>query len=99
MKKMSLALGSTAVIVLAALHAPAQAQPRPLAHGPHVLVVPAPPRPVARPHPAPGQVHGHVYRPAYRHHHRAYHRHAWRDSDHDGVPNRYDRRPHNPYRR
>jgi len=24
---------------------------------------------------------------------------GWRDSDHDGVPNRYDRSPHNPYRR
>ncbi len=27
------------------------------------------------------------------------HRGAWRDADHDGVPNRYDRAPHNPYRR
>ena len=28
------------------------------------------------------------------------HRHwGWRDDDHDGVPNRYDRAPHNPYRR
>lgn len=28
-----------------------------------------------------------------------HHRHGgWRDSDGDGVPNRYDRRPHNPYR-
>jgi hypothetical protein len=95
MKKMSLAIGTAAVVVLAALHAPAQAQPRHLAHGSHVVVVPAPPRPVVRPHPVPR----HVYGPAYRHHHRAYHRHAWRDSDHDGVPNRYDRRPHNPYRR
>ena len=23
---------------------------------------------------------------------------GWRDADGDGVPNRYDRRPHNPYR-
>lgn len=97
MKKMSLAIGTAALAVLAVLHAPAQAQPHPrhLAHRPHVVVVPAPPRPVLRPHP----VARHVYRPAYRHDHRAYHRHAWRDSDRDGVPNRYDRRPHNPYRR
>ena len=26
------------------------------------------------------------------------HGHGLRDSDGDGVPNRYDRRPHNPYR-
>jgi hypothetical protein len=32
---------------------------------------------------------------APRHHHR---RHWQRDSDRDGVPNRFDRRPHNPYR-
>jgi hypothetical protein len=37
---------------------------------------------------------GHVYH-APRHHHR---RHWQRDSDRDGVPNRFDRRPHNPYR-
>lgn len=24
---------------------------------------------------------------------------GWRDHDHDGVPNRYDRRPNDPYRR
>lgn len=24
---------------------------------------------------------------------------AWGDADHDGVPNRYDRAPNNPYRR
>ncbi len=35
-----------------------------------------------------------VYARPYRHH-RPY---GWRDSDHDGVPNRFDRRPHNPYR-
>ena len=27
------------------------------------------------------------------------HRHGWRDSDHDGVPDRFDRHPFNPYRR
>jgi len=38
-----------------------------------------------------------VYYERYHHHHRAYQR-GWRDRDHDGVPNRYDRRPNNPYR-
>ena len=44
---------------------------------------------------------GYVYAPPYwyerdgRHHYR---RGAWRhgDADHDGVPNRFDRRPYNP---
>ncbi|MGZ5785269.1 MAG: hypothetical protein ACXWJM_05065 [Ramlibacter sp.] len=31
--------------------------------------------------------------------HHGYERSAWADSDHDGVPNRYDRAPYNPYRR
>jgi hypothetical protein len=44
---------------------------------------------------------GYVYSPVrweYRGGH--YYRHAagWRDSDHDGVPNRYDRAPRNPTR-
>ncbi|WP_225781690.1 hypothetical protein [Xenophilus sp. Marseille-Q4582] len=29
---------------------------------------------------------------------RAQQRHGWYDNDRDGVPNRYDRRPNNPYR-
>ena len=32
---------------------------------------------------------------SYRHHR---HHGAWRDADRDGVPNRYDRAPNNPYR-
>jgi hypothetical protein len=36
-----------------------------------------------------------VYRDGRYHHRRA----GWRDADRDGVPNRYDRAPHNPYRR
>jgi hypothetical protein len=32
--------------------------------------------------------------------HRSHHRRgAWGDADRDGVPNRYDREPYNPYRR
>jgi hypothetical protein len=38
-------------------------------------------------------------RPVYVHPHRHYHhKRYYRDRDRDGVPNRYDRRPNNPYR-
>ena len=37
-------------------------------------------------------------REEWRRHH-GWERSAWADSDHDGVPNRYDRAPNNPYRR
>jgi hypothetical protein len=37
-----------------------------------------------------------VYYNGYRHHDR---RGAWADADRDGVPNRFDRAPNNPYRR
>lgn len=62
----------------------------------------------------PGYYHPHAERQAraYRHAQREYHRqlqwqqrqawrahrHGMRDYDRDGVPNRYDRRPNNPYR-
>ncbi len=64
--------------------APVYAQPRP------VYVQPRPvymqPRPV-------------YYTPEYRHKHHHKHRHySRRDRDGDGVPNRYDRSPRNPYR-
>jgi len=99
MKKLSLAIGTAALVALSALSAPAQAQPH---HGhpgyrPQVIVVqpPPPPRHVVR--------HGH--HPRYdRHHHQRYDRHdrrhraGYRDNDRDGVPNRYDSRPNNPYR-
>lgn len=43
---------------------------------------------------------GHHHAPARWHPHgHYYHRPAgWRDDDGDGVPNRFDRRPRNPYR-
>lgn len=44
--------------------------------------------------------HGYHYEPArwVHHHGRYYYRGAgWRDADRDGVPNRYDRAPHDPY--
>jgi len=89
MKKLSLALAAATLLALAALSAPAQAQPHLGDHGyrPHVVVVPPPPPHVVR--------HGY----AHRHDRHAGYRHARRDSDRDGVPDRYDRRPHNPYRR
>ncbi|RRH86719.1 hypothetical protein EH244_19055 [Variovorax beijingensis] len=93
MKKLSLALATAALLSLAALSAPAQAQPHHGDHGyrPHVVVVPPPPpRHVVRRHDRHAD---------YRHGRRADYRHARRDSDRDGVPDRYDRRPHNPYRR
>jgi hypothetical protein len=97
MKKLSLALGAAVLASLAALSAPAQAQPH---HGdggyrPHVVVVPPPPpRHVVR-HGYDHRYDRYDRRADYRHGHR----HARRDSDRDGVPDRYDRRPHNPYRR
>lgn len=44
-----------------------------------------------------------AYREAYRHRYYPYPRHAyrnmgWRDRDGDGIPNRYDSHPNNPYR-
>jgi len=96
MKKLSLALGTAAVLAFAALSAPAQAQPHHDHRGlrPHVVVVPPPPpRHIVR--------HGdhHRYDRHDRRDRRDYYRHARRDSDRDGVPDRYDRRPNNPYRR
>ena len=75
------------------IHAPiGYAQPAPVYVQPApVYVQPAPvyvqPQPVyLQPQP--------VYQGYGRHHGR---RGGWRDADRDGVPNRYDRAPHNPY--
>lgn len=61
-----------------------------------VYVAPAPvyaPRPVyVAPRPVP------VYAHPYRHYHHKRHFHPRGDYDRDGVPNRFDRRPTNPYR-
>ena len=64
-------------------------------------VQPAPiyyqPQPVYYVQPAPVYVQA---QPVYYYGHQPRHvRHgAWRDADRDGVPNRYDRAPRNPYR-
>lgn len=99
MKKLSLAIGAAALLALGALSAPAQAQPH---HGynghpgyrPHVIVVPPPPPRHAIRHGHSRHYDRHYHHPRYDRHHR-----GWRDNDRDGVPNRYDRRPNNPYRR
>ncbi len=55
------------------------------------------PRPVyVRPQPV--YVDRHYYRHYDKHHHKHYRKHYRHDRDRDGVPNRYDRRPNNPYR-
>ena len=75
--------------------------------GPPVAVMPAPPvyvrpapvyvQPAPRVYgPPPGYYHGHYEGRGY-HDNRGYRGARW-DRDGDGVPNRYDRRPNNPYR-
>jgi hypothetical protein len=65
--------------------APVYVQPRPVYVEPQPVYV----------QPAPVYVG-----PGYYESRRWEHRHnGWRDDDRDGVPNRYDRAPHNPYRR
>jgi hypothetical protein len=81
------------VVFSIGIHAPiGYVQPAP------VYVQPAPvyvqPQPVyVQPQPVYVQPQP-VYHRYERHHGR---RGAWRDADRDGVPNRYDRAPHNPY--
>lgn len=101
MKKLIAAVGAAALMSLAMLGTPAQAQP----HGPVVqvqyYVAPPPPPRYHRPPPPPRYAHPGYYHDGPRYHPRHRHwerRHGWRDSDRDGVPNRYDRRPNNPYR-
>ncbi|WP_295545339.1 hypothetical protein [uncultured Pseudacidovorax sp.] len=108
MNKLTMAF-SAAALALAGLAVPALAQ----AGGPTIQAQvylgapPPPPAYVAVPAPVyypppPPRYHGpppRYYGPPPHHFHRPpHHRGGWRDSDRDGVPNRYDRRPHNPYR-
>lgn len=111
MKKLIFAISAAALLSLTALSAPAHAQSGGRFIQAQVYVVPAPPPP--RHHyyaPPPPR---HYYGPGYHRGHDRYehrrHRHweerRWeerrygrRDYDGDGVPNRYDRRPENPYR-
>lgn len=98
MKKICFAIGTSALIALGAMTAPAHADQRSAQRYPHhrAIVVPAPPAPHFNHYRGP-RWHGdrHHYRSDTR---RYYRRHGMRDNDRDGVPNRYDRRPNNPYR-
>ncbi|MBP6894863.1 MULTISPECIES: hypothetical protein [Pseudacidovorax] len=108
MNKLTMAF-SAGALALAGLAVPALAQ----ASGPSIQAQvylggppPAPayvpvPAPVYYP-PPPRHYYGpppRYYGPPPHHYHRPpHHRRGWGDADRDGVPNRYDRRPHNPYR-
>jgi len=105
MKKLTFAFAAAALMSLAALSAPAQAQTGGRFIQAQVYVVPAPPPPrrYYAPPPPPRQYHPGYYRDGrhYDHGRRWDDRRHYggrRDNDHDGVPNRYDRRPNNPYR-
>ncbi|WP_447776965.1 hypothetical protein [Variovorax boronicumulans] len=108
MKKLTFAFGAAALLSLAALTAPAHAQaggpfiqaqvyvtPAPPPHHPRYYAPPPPPR-----HYHPGHYDGPRRHGYYDHGRRDWdgRRHGRRDYDGDGVPNRYDRRPNNPYR-
>ncbi|MGJ7554765.1 hypothetical protein ACSFBI_12255 [Variovorax sp. RB3P1] len=103
MKKLTFAFAAAALLSLAALSTPAQAQRGgPIIQAQVYVVPPPPPRRYYAPPPPPR------YYNAPRHYgpDRHYRDRRWddrrhygrRDSDRDGVPNRYDRRPNNPYR-
>jgi len=104
MKKLTFAFAAAALVSLAALSAPAQAQTGGRFIQAQVYVVPAPPPPRRYYAPPPPR----HYHPGYYRDGRRYdHGRRWddrrhyggrRDNDGDGVPNRYDRRPNNPYR-
>ncbi|QSI32320.1 hypothetical protein GNX71_23115 [Variovorax sp. RKNM96] len=104
MKKLTFAFAAAALVSLAALSAPAQAQTGGRFIQAQVYVVPAPPPPRRYYAPPPPR----HYHPGYYRDGRHYdHGRRWddrrhyggrRDNDGDGVPNRYDRRPNNPYR-
>ena len=106
MKKLIFAISAAALLSLAALSAPAQAQTGGRFIKAQVYVVPAPPPPrhhyyappPPRPYYGPGYHHGHDRYEHRRHRHWEERRYGRRDYDGDGVPNRYDRRPNNPYR-
>ncbi|WP_093199458.1 hypothetical protein [Variovorax sp. YR750] len=102
MKQLTYAFGAAALMSQAMLGTPAQAQTGGNFIQAQVYVVPAPPPP--RRYYAPPPPPRHYYGPGY---HRDHHydrrwddrrRYGRRDNDGDGVPNRYDRRPNNPYR-
>ena len=104
MKKLSFAIVAAAFLAFGAIGTAAQAEPfggRSIQA--QVYVVPARPHPGYQHRPPPRYYYG---PPQYRQHDRRWedrrrwdHRRGRRDNDRDGVPNRYDRAPNNPYRR
>ncbi len=107
--RISIATGLLAVAALGATAASAQVYGSISINlpGPPIAVMPAPPVYV-RPAPVYVQPAPRHYAPApvyygrgpgyYGHERRGYYPTRW-DRDGDGVPNRYDSRPNNPYRR
>ena len=110
MKKLTFAFAAAALVSLGAVGTVAQAQPHVNAQvylgvpTPQPVYV-APPRVYVQPAPVyygpPQQQrrfydHDRAHRWDERH---SYYRRGDRDRDGDGVPNRYDRAPNNPYRR
>jgi hypothetical protein len=104
MKKLAFATCAAALLSIAAFSAPAQARSGDGFIQAQVYVVPGHPPPPRHHYYAPPPPPHHYYGSRYYrdHDHRPRHwehrRHGRRDYDRDGVPNRYDRRPHNPYR-
>jgi hypothetical protein len=102
MKKLTFAFAAAALMSLAALSAPAQAQTGGRFIQAQVYVVPPPPPRRYYAPPPPRHYHPGYYRDGRYDHGRRWddrrHYGGRRDNDRDGVPNRYDRRPNNPYR-
>ncbi|WP_295537503.1 hypothetical protein [uncultured Pseudacidovorax sp.] len=113
MNRLTMAISAGAV-ALAGLAVPALAQaggptiqaqvylgtpPPPVRYVPAPVYYPPPPPRYYGPPPAYYGPPPRHYGPPPRHYHRPpHHRRGWGDADRDGVPNRYDSRPHNPYR-
>ena len=102
MKKLSFAIAAAALLSLGTLGTTAQAQPFAPSFHAQVYVVPAPPHHYRAP-----ERRYYAPPPPPRHYRHDRHDRRWddrrgggyrRDNDGDGVPNRYDRRPNNPYR-
>ncbi|MEJ8846154.1 hypothetical protein [Variovorax rhizosphaerae] len=108
MKKLTFAVAAAALVSLGAVGTVAQAQPHVNAQiylGAPPPVYVSPPQPVyVRPAPVyygpppPPQHRFYDHDRARRWDERHGHGHYRRDRDGDGVPNRYDRQPNNPYR-
>jgi len=77
--------------------APVYVQPQPVYVQPEPVYV-QPERYYVQPRPVYVQPQP-VFVEQYRHGHRGHRHGPWGDADRDGVPNRFDHAPNNPYRR